>query len=699
MNASTRGESRCAEISAAISAQRIAVVGASDNSRWSYLVHETATAYGFPNELLLVNRSGAPAHGQPTATSCVAAGEQIDTALVLVKREHVPEALRDAASAGATAAVVLASGYGESGAIGEAAQQELARLGAELGLTLFGPNCLGFVNFVDRTAAWAAPSPVPSAAPGSIALVSQSGAIAVQAGRFAAKQAIRFSHVVSTGNEAALGALDVADALVEDDRVRCLALFVETIADIARFDSFTGRAAELDKPIVMLKAGRSELAASVIRSHTGSLAGDDRIVDAALRQAGVVRVDSLEDMIVTAGLFASVGRRPEGRLGVVSISGGACDLVADAAEATGTQLAVLTDETAMRLRGEPGLVAHNPYDVTGAAVAGAELMSDAVLAVADDPDVTLVAVVDVLPDGLTVLEPSRRLGVLGQAFGEASVPCVLVHQVTQDIPPALAERLDGLGIDLRICGIDRAVRCLGNLLRPAAARRPEPVPATAAPATESAAASELDALRLLEQHGVPVVPVAAATTATDAVAAAQAFGFPVVLKLSSPDVLHKTDLGGVALDLRDDEAVREAFASVTRGATEAGARVAGVLVAPMRRGGVELIAGIVRDPTWGLVLAVGFGGVWVNVLEDSTLRRLPVDADEVGRMLCELRGAAVLDGVRGAAPADVPRIAGAVAALARLAHDLGPRLESVEVNPLWVDGDKVEALDAAITWN
>ena len=242
MTASTRGQSRCAEISAAISAQRVAVVGASDNSRWSYLVHETATVYGFPSELVLVNRSGALAHGSPTATSCVAAGEQIDTVLMLVKREHVPEALRDAASAGATAAVVLASGYGETGGEGEKAQRELRRLGAELGLTLFGPNCLGFVNFVDRTAAWAAPSPVPSAAPGSIALVSQSGAIAVQAGRFAAKQAIRFSHVVSTGNEAALGALDVADALVEDERVRCLALFVETIGDVARFDSLTDRA-------------------------------------------------------------------------------------------------------------------------------------------------------------------------------------------------------------------------------------------------------------------------------------------------------------------------------------------------------------------------------------------------------------------------------------------------------------------------
>jgi acyl-CoA synthetase (NDP forming) len=693
-----RPDARRGAIAAALGARRVAVVGASESSRWSHLVHETATAYGFPHELVLVNRSGARAHGRPTASSCAAIGDRIDAALVLVGREHVPEALHDAAAAGAAAAVVLASGYGEAGDDGEAAQRLLAELGAELGLTLFGPNCLGFVNFLDRTAAWAAPPPTLSADIGSIALVSQSGAIAVQAGRFAFKRSIRFSHVVSTGNEAAVGALDVADALVDDERVRCFALFVETIADVPRFDAFTLRAAELDKPVVMLKPGRSALAASVIATHTGALAGDDRIVAAALRQAGVIRVESLEDLIMTAGLLASVGRRRGGKLGVVSISGGACDLVADAAAAAGTPLAVLTDETALRLRGAPGLPAHNPYDVTGAAVAGAELMSDAVLAVADDPEVAIVAVVDVLPDGLTVPEPSKRLAVLGEAFRSASVPCILVHQVMQDIPPALAAELDAMGIEVRICGIDHAVRCLGALLGPPLS------PSTGsgvAPSDASAvdASTELEALRLLEQHGVPIVPVVVAKTEDDALAAARRFGHPVVLKLSSPDVLHKTEVGGVALDLRDDDDVRNAFAAVTTGAAECGARVEGVLVAPMRRGGIELIAGIVRDPAWGLVLAVGLGGVWVDVLDDSSLRRLPVDADEVGRMLRELRGAAVLAGVRGGAAADVAQIGAAVAALARLAHRLGPRLESLEVNPLWVDGDRVEALDAAITWS
>jgi acyl-CoA synthetase (NDP forming) len=693
-----RPDARRGAVAAAVGARRIAVVGASERSRWSHLVHETATAYGFPDELVLVNRSGGRVHGRPTASSCAAIGDRIDAALVLVGREHVPDALHDAAAAGAGAAVVLASGYGEAGEDGEEAQRLLAQLGSELGLTLFGPNCLGFVNFVDRTAAWAAPPPTPSAEAGSIALVSQSGAIAVQAGRFAFKRSIRFSHVVSTGNEAAVGALDVADALVDDDRVRCFALFVETIADVPRFDAFTLRAAELGKPVVMLKPGRSALAASVIATHTGALAGDDRMVAAALRQAGVIRVESLEDLVTTAGLLASVGRRPGGKLGVVSISGGACDLVADAAAAAGTPLALLTDETALRLRGTPGVAAHNPYDVTGAAVAGAELMTDAVLAVADDPEVALVAVVDVLPDGLTVPEPSKRLAALGEAFRTASVPCVLVHQVMQDIPPALAVELDAMGIELRICGIDHAVRCLGALLRPAVPP-PSSVDAAAPEVTAVDISTELETLRLLERHGVPVVPVVLGETEDDAVAAARRLGHPVVLKLSSPDVLHKTDLGGVALDLRDDDDVREAYAAVTAGAIAHGARVEGVLVAPMRRGGIELIAGVVRDPAWGPVLAVGLGGVWVNVLEDSSLRRLPVDADEVGRMLRELRGAAVLDGARGGTAVDVARVGSAVAALARLAHRLGPRLESLEVNPLWVDGDRVEALDAAITWS
>jgi len=679
-------------------ARKVALVGASDNSRWSHVSHATATRYGFPDELFLVNRRGEPAHGRKTATSCREIGEPIDVGLLLVKGESLPDAFRDAAAAGASSVVALASGFSETGAAGARAQDALVELADELGLTLFGPNCLGFVNYVDRTAAWAAPPPVPRAEPGAIALVSQSGAIAIQLGRFAAKQSIRFSHVVSTGNEAMIGAVDVAEALVEDERVRCLALFVESIADVGRFDAFAARAAELEKPIVMLKAGRSPLTADLIASHTGSLAGDDRVIDAALRQAGIVRVDSLEQLVVTAGLFTAVGRVGPGKLGVVSISGGACDIAADAAAALGTPLATFSDDTVRRLTG--GAVertARNPFDVTGAAVRGAELMGDAVEAVAADPDVALVAVVDVLPDGDTVAEPSARLEVLAGAMRVARAPCVLVHQVTQDVPADLAARLTGMGAAPWIAGIDRAVTAAGHLIR-RSAWGPRPETRVETPLeVEPRPLSELETLALLEANGIPTIETRLAATADEAVAAARAIGYPVVVKVACAAILHKSDVGGVALDLRDDDAVRASFGRVIERVADR-SDIDGVVVAPMRRGGVELIVGVVNDAAWGPVLAVGLGGIWVEVLGDSALRRLPVSRIDVEEMLSELRGRALLDGVRGGAPADVSRLTDVVVDVARLALRLGPRLESIEINPLRVDGAVVEALDGALTW-
>ncbi len=680
----------------------VAIVGASDNSRWSFTTFATATRYGFPCKLYLVNRSGASAHGRPTATSCAAIGEHVDVAVLLVGAASLPDALRDVANAGIRGAVALASGFGETGAEGHVAQAKLAALADELDIALLGPNCLGFLNLVDRCCAWASPPPVPDATPGSIALVSQSGAVAMQLGRFAAKQGVHFSHVVSTGNQAMIDTLDAARAVVDDERVACVAVFVEAIGDAARFDDLAARAADLGKPIVMMKVGRSELAAEIIASHTGSLAGDDAVIDVSLRQAGVIRVDTLEELVATAGLVTRTGRIGPGRLGVVSISGGACDIVVDAASAADVPLAVFTDETRSRLRetGSAFGAAHNPLDVTGAAVGGPELMANAVAAVAADPNVAIVGVVDVLPDGDVLTEPSGRLQLLGPSLATLGKPCVVLNQVSQDMPAALRAEVSDLGLEPWIAGLDLGVRSIGNVLR-WSAWRPQ-AHATSEPllAIEPAALSESAVLALLADHGIPTVPTRLVHSADEAVAAARELRHPVVVKVVSPQIIHKSDVGGVALGLADDDAVRAAFTRVTAaGEAVDGAVVEGALVAPFRTGGVELIAGVVRDPQWGPTIAVGLGGIWVNALNDTSLRRLPVDEHEVRTMVAELRGAAVLAGARGGPPAAVEQIAAVVVALGRLALRLGPRLESIEINPLRVEGSTVEALDAVVTWS
>jgi acyl-CoA synthetase (NDP forming) len=689
---------------ALLAPRSVAIVGASDRSAWSSGAFGNFATLGFEGAVHLVNPKGAIVHGRPATTSCREIGEPVDLALLLVGAAAVPDALADAAAARIPYAVVLAAGYGETGEDGESAQQELVELCRGLEITCVGPNCLGFVNVLDRAPGWSGVLP-PRLAPGAVAIVSQSGATASEIATFAAAQTIGVSHMISTGNEAMIDTTAMASAVVEDERVRAVAMFVESIRDPARLRALAARAAELEKPIVMMKVGTSALAAEIALTHTGALVGDDRLVDAALRQWGIVRVQSLEELAVTAGLLARTGPLPPGGLGVVSISGGACDVIADRAELVGLPLPVLAEPTRARLtKALPGYgTLRNPLDITGAASSNPQLFADALEAVAEDPSVAAVAAVYILPAADRAERFRPRLEVIAGGLRAAGDRGILVAPSSGDIDAATARVLDEIGVSHAITGLRDAVDAVANAVRWSAWLRRPPAPEPPGSELElsgrSGYWSEARGLELLGEHGVPVVSWRLTRTADDAVAAARELGYPVVVKVASAEILHKTDIGGVALGLGGDDEVRDAFERVTAaGARVGGARVEGAIVAAMRSGGLELIVGVVRDRQWGPTLAVGFGGVWVHVLEDASLRLLPVGEDDVREMLAELRGRALLEGVRGSAPADMDRLVQGILAFARLAERLGPRLVSMEINPLRVDGATVEALDAVVVW-
>jgi acyl-CoA synthetase (NDP forming) len=683
---------------ALLSPQSVAVVGASDRSGWSSGAFANFESLGFRGAVHLVNRNGGVVHGRRAATSCTELGEPVDLAIVLVGVAGAVAALEDVAAAGIPHAVVLAAGFAETGAQGEGVQQQLVELCREAGVTCLGPNCLGFVNVVDRAPAWAGTMPVRLIA-GSVAVVSQSGATASEIGTYAVTQNIGLSHIVSTGNEAMVDAIAMSAALLEDDRVRALAIFTESIRDPRRFEALAARAVELEKPIVTMKVGTSALAAEIALTHTGALVGDDRLVDAALRQWGVVRVRSLEELAVTAGLLARTGPLRPGGLGVVSISGGACDVIADRAELVGLPLPALAETTQARLRGLiPGSVTpRNPLDVTGAASENPQLFADALRAIADDPSVAATAAVHVLPSVGRVERFRPRLELIAPALRSADHG-FLVDPISREIDPATADVLAEIGVPHTLTGLGGSVDAIANALRwSGRLRRPR----VAAPHEQDLELedstgpwSEARTLGLLAEHGVPVVPWRLVRTAEEAVVAARALGYPAAVKVVAAGLLHKSDVGGVALGLRTDDDVRAAFERVTA----LDASVEGAIVASLREGGIELIAGVVNDEQWGPALAVGLGGVWVHVLDDTSLRLLPVDERDVREMLDGLRGRALLDGVRGSPAADVDRLVQAIAAFARLAGRLGPRLDSIEINPLWVDGAAVEALDALLVW-
>ena len=697
----TEADSR---LRALLSPRSVVLVGASDRSGWSSGSVGNFDVLGFDGSLHLVNRNGGDVHGRPAHMRCSDIGEPVDLALMLVGAGSLPEALEDAASAGIRSAVVLAAGYGETGDDGAAAQRELVQRCRDLDIVCIGPNCLGFVNVVDRVPAWS--GQMTPLVRGSVAVVSQSGATAHTIATFAATQNIGLSHVVSTGNEAMVDTIDMAQTVLEDDRVRAVAMFVESIRNVERLRRLAARAAALAKPIVMMKVGTSALAAEIALTHTGALVGDDRLVDAALRQFGIVRVDSLEQLAITAGLLAQTGPLPRGGLGVVSISGGACDVIADRAELVGVPLEPLAEATEKRLLEllpSYGTL-RNPLDITGAASENPQIFADALAALAGDPSVAILTAIHVLPTEERAARFRPRLEVIATGLRAAGDRGILLDQTIGEIDSSTAAVLEEIGVTYAMTGLRDAVDAIGGAMRWSSWLRNARSVVTVKGEVElrdvGGPWSEAQGLRLLAEHGLPVVPWRLAASREEAVAAARELGYPVVLKVVSPEILHKTDIGGVALDLRTDTDVEDAFERVIAAGTQvAGAHVEGALVTPMRRGGIELIVGSVNDAQWGPTLAVGLGGVWVHVADDTSIRLLPVDETDVREMLGELHGRALLDGVRGTQAADVDRVVEAIVAFARLVEALGPRLSSIEINPLRIDGATVEALDAAVVWS
>lgn len=685
----------------------IALVGAADKSSFSQSAYRNLVAFGLAETTYLVNRRGVEVHGRDTATSCQAIGEQVDVALLMVPQAGTLEALEDAAAAGIKNAVVLSSGYGEAGDHGRAAEAELVDTARRLGVVLLGPNMLGFANFTDRAVVTSIP--VAPQQNGSVALLSQSGASSAAMVDYAVLAGVDLSYMVTLGNEAMITAGHVLDYLVDDEATRAVAIFLETIRDPEHFATAARRAAAAGKPVVALKAGSSELAARTAQAHTGALVGDDRVTDAVLKQLGIIRVDSIEDMLVTAGTAARVGRLPRPGAAVVSISGGACDIIADRAQDEGVDLPAFAPETTSAIQAvmpDYGIV-QNPLDVTGAAIIDPGILTTAVTAAGNDPEAGCVLVVYGMPMEKRPNYPmlKKAYDAIGAGVAASPVPVLMVNQVQQPVTAFTREVMAEAGIEVVVPGMVQAVKTVGHLawwssvVDGATARPDVTLPSTSTVGDRRGQWSEHQARDLLASVGVSVIPSSLVTSGAEAVAAAAEFGDEVALKIVSPQILHKSDISGVALGIRGADAVRAAYDKITSAAAAVpGADVQGVLVSPMRHGGVELLIGVVRDAQWGPVLAVGLGGVLVEVLHDSAIATLPVTPQRVAGMLRCLRGAALLDGVRGSKPADIARLSEEIARIGNLAAALGDDLISLEVNPLRVDGDVVEALDAVVEW-
>lgn len=687
-------------IDALLHPRGVALVGASDRSYFSRSAVANAERFGQLGRWRLVNPNRPRVHGLPTVPSLANLDMPVDVALLMVPKDAIADVLAEAAGAGVRAAVVLSSGYAETGPAGRAAQRALVGLATELDVALLGPNSLGFATLAERFPVTSIPD-VPDES-GRVALLSQSGASAGAMVEFARTAGIGLSHLVTLGNEAMLTVARFVRYLVDDPAVAVFAVFAEAIRDPEEFRAAARAAQAAGKPIVMLKTGRSAMAARGAAAHTGAFVGDDRVVDAVLADLGVIRVDTIEELILTAGAAAQLGRLTASGLGVVSISGGACGVVADLAARTGAELPELAGSTVAALNRvlPPFATAHNPLDVTGAAVTDPPLATECVAAVGNDPAVGVVLAVNRLPWRAGPFPGQLFVDAIGPGARRSAVPVVFVNQVSQPVTAATRAALEHAGLPFAICGLGSAVTALGALARWSV--RPPSVPAVSVPAARSTQPrgpwSEVRGRELLAAAGVPVVPATLATTAEEAVAAADGYGGPVAVKVVSAELTHKSDVGGVLLDVRGAAGVRAAFDAVTAAGRAAGARVDGALVGPMRAGGVELLVGVARDPDWGLMLAVGLGGVFVELLDDAVLAPLPVSRRRARDLLDSSRAARFLRGARGRPPADLDEVAGVLQRVADLAATLGDDLDALEINPLRVDGPVVEAMDVVVSW-
>lgn len=662
-------------------------------------------AIGFAGDIWVVNPKYETIAGRRCYRSAAELPEVPDAAFVAVNNELTVGVIRELAAIGAGGAICYAAGFAETGPDGERLQQALVAAAGDMALV--GPNCYGVLNYLDGAAMWPdrhGGKPVDK----GVAIISQSGNVALNLTM--AERSCPIGYVISVGNQAVLGVGDYIDALLEDDRVPAIGMYLEGLTDVAAFSRAAARALEKGVPIIVLKAGTSELGTQLTMSHTSSLAGSDEMYQALFARLGVIRVDSLTHLMETLKLCAITGPAPGRNLAILTCSGGDSAISADLAEAAGLDLPHLEAGQAAALRSQlPDFASiSNPMDYnTGIWGKPEELercfntvMSgerfDAILLVLDFPRANTG---DTRPwqDAVdAIIRASKTSGKLA----------VVASTIPELLPEHARETLAVNGV-APLQGIWRALKALGDTAWYVKRRRDVLAaggieslflnpPRT--PVQGDRLLDEWDSKRALAAYGLPI-PAAHLVKADEAAEAASALGFPVVLKIVSDKVPHKTEAGAVKLNLKSAAEVKEAAAAIVRNV----AAIPGVedrfLVEKMMNGAVaELIIGLKRDPQFGLALVLGSGGILVELVKDSAVLLLPTSREEAGKALTSLRGYRLLQGFRGRPVGDVEAVIDAVMAVANYAQAHQDSLLEVDINPLLVlpVGQGVVAADALI---
>jgi len=696
----------------------VAVVGASQRAdgrapRGNRVIRNLMNL-GFPGEIFPINPKYSEVLGHPCYPDLAAVPKPIDCVLLAIPARNVNAVLRSAVTLGVPSAVILSSGFAESGPEGKERQDELELLSREHNLRICGPNCYGIFNVLDKTPLLS--SPVQSGTPaGDVAIISQSGSITISlATALIDNHGVGISCLVSCGNQAGVTVEDYMNYFVEDDRTRVIAAFVEGFRQPRKLLLVAEKALSRNKPIIVMKVGKSETSRRATLAHSGSLAGTAEVVEAALRQVGIVQVLTLNEMVENVALFSckpfTDRFRGAGRIGIISGSGGECGIAADIIAELGLELPDFTEATKSRLGevipdfGTP----QNPLDGTGTIHENEKIFPDVLGTLIQEPNIDFVAI-RINANYSRSDAHTRFAKEIARMASQTDRPIATFSSIVGgQIDPEIVLPLRSAGVPF-LEGTEFAMKAFHNLVsyhqhRKAVEQKGDEDVQVAVTIGGTQLPSGIvptqTAFRLLAAFGLPATPTVLVQTADDAVAAANEVGFPVALKVESPSIQHKSEVGGVVLGLDTPSAVRDAFHDIQRKVRTQipGVKMPGTLVQKMAPEGLEMIVGIKQDPLFGPVIVCGLGGIFVEVLQDVSIGIPPLSREQARELVHRLRGWPILAGARGSLPADIEALAGAIVGLSKLALSEGNRIVALDINPLIVypKGKGVLAVDVLV---
>ena len=702
-------------IHAMLHPRNIVLVGATDKpGNYAERIWNNLVKYGFRGGLFPLNSRRETIWGVPCYRDFASLPDKPDHVLVLVPARFAVQVIRDAAAAGARSATIVTSGFAEL------QDDESQRLAAELqqairetGLAVTGPNCLGnlsageklFTNIDDRLVTMEA---------GPVAIAGQSGAIVMAIRQALEDRGVGVGYMVTTGNEAGLETTDLMTYFAADPSVRVIVVYLEGVRNTEAFREACKAARRAGKPVIALKLGASEGGRAAAMAHTGALAGSIETFDAISAREGVIRARGLDELIETTECFVHADLPKGSRLAAVTLSGGKRGLLIDAFTSAGLNFAQLSQAASAKLANMlgPGSIVGNPLDAGFAAVVDPSVYIESIRIMIDDPDTDIVIIDSELPKAPHELR-ERNLRIVNEMAEAASKPVVYISAMSigfTEFTKGLRKSLPHIAV---MQGMDRAVGAIKALIEYASLRKEVPdivsSSSTSARATlekilknaSGAALDEVASKKLLKAYGIPVSKEEIAQTATDAVKIAKKIGFPVVAKVVSAEILHKSDIGGVVLNINSAAEVRKAFNDITARVKrlKGKPKLEGILIAQQVKAELELVVGTALDAEMGPVVLFGTGGVDIELMKDVALAGAPLDAAEARELISRTKAGVKLRGYRGKPKLHEASAVKAIVGLSNLMADAGSRIASIDVNPFLINPKSGVAVDALIVLN